>query len=327
MKQDWQRLRAKLKGVRIGVLGDLMVDHYLLGEATRISPEAPVPVVEVREERHHLGGAGNVAVNLQALGCDSWLCGLAGEDATGKQLRRLMLSAGIQDLALVQSPDRRTTRKTRILAASQQLLRLDNEDLHPATARELELVREALARFMQTPPSAMILQDYDKGVFTVDMIEEVEKTCHLAAVPVLVDPKKEHFFDFKRAKVFKPNLKELRSALKQSVDGEEDLAIAMQTVARWGEHEWVVVTLGPDGLATWNEAEGFTHYPAQMRRVADVSGAGDTVIATLAAAIGAGLPVPRAAQLANLAGGLVCEELGVVPVNAEKLIAEADRLL
>ncbi len=303
---------------RLLVLGDLMIDRYLWGQIDRISPEAPVPVVEVLREEARLGGAGNVALNLRAMGASVELIGLAGEDPEAELLTNLLLEAGLPATGLIREAGRKTTAKTRVLAGKQQVLRIDQETTRHITsatrAKVLASVEEALANC-----DGIILQDYDKGLLSPELIADIVKLA--GGRPVFVDPKFQHFFDYQGVTLFKPNWRELATAMGHETrrPGLEIVLELVERLRRRMPHEQTLVTLGADG-ALWVGPKGeFHHLKGHPRDVADVSGAGDTVLAVMALALASGLSALEAGTYANLAGGLVCEEAGVVPIRPERL--------
>jgi len=311
--------------LRVLIIGDVMVDAYVWGNATRLSPEAPVPVVNVLRTEQRLGGAANVALNVQALGATPLLCAVVGTDAGGEQLRNLLIERGLSADGIVQSPYRPTTVKQRILAHDQQLLRLDSEvetDLNAdETAQLLAAYDDLLTR-----ADVVIFEDYDKGVLRPDIIAACIAQARKRGIPTVVDPKKKNFLAYSHCTLFKPNLKELREGLGLSFGPPAtDRPGFEAAVARLREEispETVLVTLSEDGVFA-GQGEQKTYLPAHLRTISDVSGAGDTVISIAALCVALGLPAARLAALANLGGGLVCEQLGVVPIEKSKLLQEA----
>ncbi|MDX1909808.1 MAG: PfkB family carbohydrate kinase [Bacteroidia bacterium] len=312
---------ARCSQLRVLVVGDMMLDQYLWGRVDRISPEAPVPVVEVSHTENRPGGAANVALNVAAMGATAWPAGIIGQDASGQALQALMQAQGFELRGMVPSPVRTTTTKTRVLAQGQQMLRFDREDRFALTPAELETFRTALDT-LAAEADVIILEDYDKGLFAGDWLPT-----WLAGLscPVVVDPKFRQFFHYAGVTLFKPNLKELNEGMGTR-HTQQDLAGIVDTVqalrARM-PHTYTAVTLGDAGMLIVDAAQGWTHIPAHRRAVADVSGAGDTVVTVLALGLAAGLSPREAARYANLAGGIVCESPGVVPVDKARLAAEA----
>ena len=302
-----------------------MVDAYVWGHSTRLSPEAPVPVVNVRRTEQRLGGAANVALNVQALGATPLLCAVVGADAGGEQLRNLLVERGMSADGIVQSRHRPTTVKQRILAQDQQLLRLDSEVEHDLNAEEtaqlLAAYDDLLAR-----ADVVIFEDYDKGVLREEIIAICIAKARERGIPTVVDPKKKNFLAYRNCTLFKPNLKELREGLglgfgPPATDrpGFEAAVARLREVLR---PDTVLVTLSEDGVFA-GQGEQKISLPAHLRTISDVSGAGDTVISIAALCVALAQPAARTAALANLGGGLVCEQLGVVPIEKNKLLQEA----
>ena len=302
-----------------------MVDAYVWGNATRLSPEAPVPVVNVLRTEQRLGGAANVALNVQALGATPLLCAVVGTDAGGEQLRNLLIERGLSADGIVQSPYRPTTVKQRILAHDQQLLRLDSEVETDLNADETVQLLAAYDDLL-TRADVVIFEDYDKGVLRPDIIAACIAQARERGIPTVVDPKKKNFLAYRYCTLFKPNLKELREGLGLNFGSPAtDRPGFEAAVARLREEispETVLVTLSEDGVFA-GQGEQKTYLPAHLRTISDVSGAGDTVISIAALCVALGLPAARLAALANLGGGLVCEQLGVVPIEKNKLLQEA----
>lgn len=325
-EQPLQQL-AQAEGKRILVVGDLMLDKYVWGKVERISPEAPVPVVEFRREESRLGGAANVALNLKALGAQPVLCGLIGDDADGEVLLALLKDAGLQTDAIVVDDARPTTSKARILGNSHQMLRVDKEVITPASDVMTQRLLDTCALWLEAS-EAFICQDYDKGVLHAGNISALIQKATASGKPVFVDPKRKNFLAYTGADVFKPNLKELNEGLGLSLS-KGDYKGMLSAIARLRNqmpHQWTFLTLSENGILLIDPSGQAFHMDAHKRSIADVSGAGDTVIATLAFAAVSGVDMLHAAAMANLAGGLVCETAGVVPVQFDKLNAEAQRL-
>lgn len=318
-------LFKKFNHLRVLIVGDVMLDAYVWGRASRLSPEAPVPVVHVERQEQRLGGAANVALNVRALGATPLLCAVVGDDAGGAQLRELLTERGLSVEGLVASAARPTTVKQRILAHGQQLVRIDSEvetDLNAAEAADL------LAAFERLLPRAdvVIFEDYDKGVLSERVIGECLARARAQGIPTVVDPKKKNFLTYRGCTLFKPNLKELREGLKldfgppdQDTPGFEAAVARLREVL---QPDTVLVTLSEHGVFA-QQGEAKTYLPAHLRQISDVSGAGDTVISIAACCVALGQSAAFTAALANLAGGLVCEQVGVVPIEKTRLLAEA----
>jgi rfaE bifunctional protein kinase chain/domain len=312
-----------LPQLRLLVVGDVMSDAYAWGESNRMSPEAPVPVIEIKSTEHRPGGAANVALNLRSMGVTCSLVGLVGNDEAGALLRKQLKDAGIQTEGLVVTSTRPTTIKTRLMIGQQQLARIDHESTSEATEAE---ATELLAAYRQAlgEADAVIFQDYDKGVLSSSLIPAYLQMAREAGIPTAVDPKKEHFFDFIAVDLFKPNLKELSEGMGLKLQKNDTPAIqqAVVELRKKLQARAILLTMSEAGVMFESE-EGSGHLPAHLRRIADVSGAGDTVIAVAGCCLAAGLPWEQLAVLSNLAGGLVCETMGVVPIKSDKLLAEA----
>jgi D-beta-D-heptose 7-phosphate kinase/D-beta-D-heptose 1-phosphate adenosyltransferase len=314
-----ERLEALLdafRRVHVLVVGDLMLDVYLRGGASRISPEAPVPVVRVQEEWVALGGAANVAANVVALGASCTIAGSIGDDVEGEKLRRALEEMGISGEGLIVTPDRPTTVKTRVLVRNQQVARYDRESDDEATAdAEAALIRaiEQLA----ARSNAVAIEDYNKGVLTGGVIRAALAGARHHDRPVIVDPKARSFFDYGGATVFKPNLGELSAALRERVR-YDDAAWLHATRARLG-CENLLLTLGEHGMALSTATNEFIRVPAVARSVYDVSGAGDTVTAIVTLALAAGATLVEAALLATEAAGIEVGKAGVATVSPDEL--------
>ncbi|MFD3275570.1 bifunctional heptose 7-phosphate kinase/heptose 1-phosphate adenyltransferase [Aquirufa echingensis] len=313
--------------LRVMVIGDLMVDAYTWGKVTRISPEAPVPVVNVVKRESRLGGAGNVVLNVASLGAKPLVFSVIGDDATGDALKQILVDAGLSVDGIIQEAGRLTTIKERVIAGSQQLIRVDSETEQAiSSASTVALVSAIRASIKDV--DVIIFEDYDKGVLSEGLIQEVMGLAREAGIPTVVDPKKKNFFAYRGASLFKPNLHELRDGL--GLDSSDLSALALPaTVKKFKESqgfEGLFVTLSERGVYMDFRSEQVA-IPAHIRQIADVSGAGDTVISIAACALAAGASPSQIAELANLGGGLVCEFLGVVPIEVNLLKREASSLL
>ncbi|MDF1574464.1 MAG: bifunctional ADP-heptose synthase [Bacteroidales bacterium] len=321
---DFKSVFDKFSNQKILIIGDVMIDTYLWGSVARVSPEAPVPIVSGVIEENRLGGAANVALNVKAMGAVPILCSVIGDDDRGKLILELMEEQLLSDIGLVVDGHRVTTQKTRIISGNQHLLRVDEEMDIFLNKRVQEEFLELISSLLESGGiDAIIMQDYDKGVLTPRVISEVISASERVAVPVLVDPKFRSFDLYKKVKLFKPNFKELAKGLKLDISKNEieNLAGSMQKFQKQQQIENMLVTLSDQGVLSSGVGE-YVHIPAIKRKITDVSGAGDTVIALAALCLIAGLPPAEVAAVSNLAGGQVCEKAGVVPVNAEKLMSE-----
>ncbi len=327
-KEDFKKLFRKFSEIKAGVIGDVMLDTYWWGNVERISPEAPVPIVALKKKEHRLGGAANVALNVKSLGARVSMFSLIGNDEDGQTLEKLFKEQEISTEYLLKSNKRITTSKSRIISRNQQMLRLDAEivkDLDPADEQRLI---DAVTRYVeQEQPHVMIFEDYNKGVLTQNVINEVIKICTAKGVTTTVDPKRKNFFSFKGATVFKPNLKEVREALN-IIDENMELPVMEHIHSQLKErleHKVSFITLSEHGVFYQDGSNGAI-VPAHIRNIADVSGAGDTVIAVASLVYAATKNTALMAEVANLAGGIVCEEVGTVAINKEKLLEECNGL-
>lgn len=311
------------KGKRIMVVGDLMLDRYLWGKVERISPEAPVPIVDVYAEENRLGGAANVALNLHSLGAIPILCGYVGEDGSGTELIALASKQGWETDQILISEARRTTVKVRIIGNQQQVLRVDKEDIdHISEEEASRLLTQLLPQVASC--DAIVLQDYDKGLLTPFFIQRLITAAKQHQIPLLVDPKFRQFWDYAGCTLFKPNLKELREGLNLQVAADDPTSVieAMHVLRERMPHAQTLVTLGAYGMVWVSGNSQAEHLAGHPRSIADVSGAGDTVVSVLALGLATDIPLQTAAVFANLAGGLVCESVGVVPIRPEQLQQE-----
>ena len=312
---------SALNQKRILVVGDVMLDRYLWGDVKRISPEAPVPVVRIRQQSEIPGGAGNVAANLAGLECPASILGVCGKDEAGNRLRKIFSEKGIDPL-LQESLVRPTITKTRVMARGQQLLRLDEEE---PRILSLELEEKIFARFEQVAPvcDGVVLSDYGKGIFqTPNLCQRIIRYCRTLDIPVLVDPKGSDWTRYQGATCITPNTAELERVTGSSAEeGEPELIQSATATRRQYGLEWLLVTRGSRGMILCGNDASPLVIPARAREVFDVSGAGDTVIATLAAGLALGLSFSQAAQLSNLAAGIVVGKLGTQPITRPELSA------
>ncbi|MBA4303048.1 MAG: D-glycero-beta-D-manno-heptose-7-phosphate kinase [Sphingobacteriaceae bacterium] len=322
-QHEIQHFFDQLPHLKLVVIGDVMVDAYAWGYSDRMSPEAPVPVVQIKRTENRAGGAANVALNLAAMGVQVTLVSLVGNDAAGRELEQLLHSEGVSTHGLVGTAERPTTIKTRIMSGNRQLLRIDDESTSDASEQESKALLSAFTSAL-SGAHAVIFQDYDKGVLHAANIDVLMALCKQRGIPTAIDPKKKNFFSYEGSSLFKPNLKELGDAFGWSLHKDDMIGIekAVKQLESRLQPEAVLLTLSEAGVlySSFNEKG---HLPAHVRSIADVSGAGDTVIAVAGCALAARLPLNTLASLANLAGGLVCEHLGVVPIKSDKLLAEA----
>lgn len=324
---ELSNFKERIKGLKVLILGDVMLDHYIHGTTDRISPEAPVPIVALQQSEHRLGGAANVALNVAALGATPLLCGAVGKDVSANQFFQLLEAQGLATDGIFSSDSRPTTKKTRILANRQQLLRVDEESTAELSLTEEEKAIERIGELItRHQPAVILFQDYNKGFLTARLIEQCIALAKDKAIPVVVDPKFKNFKAYRSVDLFKPNLKELREGLGKlvSVD-EEELKAAAQELAAAIDAKAILITLSEHGVYSFTKGQG-NLIPTYPREIIDVCGAGDAVIAVCALALATGLDFNTIGRMANLAGGLVCESLGVVPIHFEKFMSELSTL-
>jgi D-beta-D-heptose 7-phosphate kinase/D-beta-D-heptose 1-phosphate adenosyltransferase len=305
-------------GQPILVLGDLMLDRYLWGDTQRISPEAPVPVIDAGEETARLGGAANVANNVHALGANPALVGVTGSDGFGHDLRRLLEDRELDVAGVVVDPGRRTTCKTRVMARHQQVVRIDREDPHELSGSVLEEVR-ARALSLLSSSRACIISDYGKGMITPSLLDPVLERARELQVPVCVDPKETHFFRFRAVTTITPNQSEASVAAGFKIVDERSLLEAGRILLQKLESDSVLITRGDRGMALFQPDRPPLSFPALARDVFDVTGAGDTVVSVFALAIAAGADLAQAAAISNHAAGLVVREVGTAVCSLTEL--------
>ena len=322
MFSDVRKIRETIEGTfgerKALVVGDIMLDRYLWGSVARISPEAPVPVVKLLRETKTAGGAGNVALNVVGLGLRVGVCGFAGTDTEGDGLIELLESAGIGTRGIVRL-ERPTITKTRVIGGHQQMLRVDMEDNTSLDGSEMAKLSEAVARELEDGVSAVVLSDYAKGTLSADLCSSTIRRCRELGIPVLVDPKGMDYSKYAMATAISPNRAELAEVSRTPVGELGALIDAGQNLCRDLKLDFLLVTLSELGMALI-EADDVKRIPAVGREVFDVSGAGDTVIATLAAGIASGLDLEDAVSLANLAAGIVVEKVGTTPIRQRELV-------
>lgn len=321
--QSWPEIFSGFNGLKVLIIGDVMIDAYIWGAVERISPEAPVPVISVKKRDFRLGGAANVALNVSSLGAKPILCALAGQDINGNRLLNLMEENGMSKEGIVITPSRPTTVKARVIAAHQHVIRIDDESEAPATPEEENDLVKKIEKLLPEC-QVVIFEDYDKGSITPRIIEETVRLARKAGIATIVDPKKRNFLHYKGVTLFKPNLKELREGLKLEIDvaAKGSVNKAVDLVKEKLGVEGVMLTLSEHGIYIDSQNQKVS-IPAHKREIADVSGAGDTVVSIAALCVALGLPPEKTATLSNLGGGLVCQYVGVVPVNKEELLSEA----
>ena len=312
------QLLDRMKSRRVAVVGDVMLDRYLIGDTHRLSPEAPVPVVTIRENRSALGGAANVGANVAAIGASCRLVGAIGDDGHATAIRAELAANRMDDRHLVRISGRPTTAKTRVLARGQQVVRIDEEVESPLEGQDQErLISAAVAALADA--DAVVLEDYNKGTLTEALIQAVMAAAHRRGLPVVVDPKFRNFFGYAGAAVFKPNRRELEAALGATLDLESENALP--EALRKLKVDNLLLTLGAEGMVLVTKDQVITHIASLAREVYDVSGAGDTVTAWVATALAAGSSVREAAHLANYAAGIEVGKSGVATVSPKEVLA------
>jgi rfaE bifunctional protein kinase chain/domain len=324
-KQEIIQLFKNFRHMNVLIVGDVMIDSYTWGKVTRISPEAPVPIVAVEKEENRLGGAANVALNILALGATPYLCAVVGKDQNAEIFDNLLASHQLSKEGIIRSDNRITTVKTRIIGNNHQMLRIDKEVEYPLSEVELKELYNQIKNLVENKKiDVIIFEDYDKGVITTSLIEQVVELAKSKNIPVAVDPKKRNFLNYKNVSLFKPNLKELKEGLNIEIDTSipATLEYAAKQIREKLNTKMALITLSEKGILI-NTANENQIIPAHVRNIADVSGAGDTVISVAALCLAAGISPQDIAELSNLAGGLVCEHVGVVSINAEELQKEA----
>lgn len=321
MKEDWETLLKGIASKRLVVLGDIILDAYVSGEVTRISPEAPVPVVEVTSEEYRLGGAANVAANVRSLGALVDLVGVVGGDPEAEELLKLLLRAGIPEEGVIPDATRPTSLKTRVIARTQQVVRIDRESRLPIGAEVRDAVRRAVLDPLECA-DAVVLADYDKGLLDETLIHEVRDAARRRGIPILVDPKIENFRFYERVTCVTPNTHEAGAGAGRKIQTLDDLRAVGIQLLRTLQLDFLLITRGAQGMSLFERERSslrVTHIPTVAQKIFDVTGAGDTVVAVFAAALAAGAEPLTAARLANYAAGLTVAQLGCVTVSPDEL--------
>lgn len=332
---DFDKLFQNFYQLKVAVIGDVMLDTYWWGNVERISPEAPVPVVAVSKKEQRIGGAGNVALNIASMGASVSMISVLGEDGDGEQLTKLLQQNNINTKYLVQSKSRVTTNKIRIISRNQHMMRLDAEMANDMLADDENLLLNAFENYIATEhPAVVIMEDYNKGVLTENVIKRIIALCKKQNILTAVDPKRKNFFAYEGVDIFKPNLKEVKDGLNTLRDDInlsvlKDMHLLLQEKLK---HRISLITLSEKGVfyaqhPVDHQENHAAIIPTHIRSVADVSGAGDTVIAVAALVFAATGDAKLMAEIANIAGGLVCEEVGTVAIGKELLIEECKKLL
>ena len=312
------QLKKNFEGKKIAVIGDMMLDGYFWGDVKRISPEAPVPVLEVEEEFFRFGGAANVALNIHKLGGVPIPIGVIGYDSSGTIFNSLLADSKIRNTGIFTDESRPTTTKTMLIADSQHVVRIDKESKEyindEMQNKIFDYIKNQINKF-----DGIILQDYNKGVLTGKLIERIIKLANEKDLLITVDPKFNNFFAYKNVTVFKPNRKEVEEKLGIKIITSSDVSYAGNKLMEKLNSDYLLLTLSEEGIAVFQKDKEEKRMPTKARKVADVSGAGDTVISTLTMALAAGADILEASYLANYAGGIVCEDIGIVPIEHERL--------
>ena len=315
----------QFKQKRILVIGDVMIDAYLRGNVNRVSPEAPVPIVSLQKEEDRLGGAANVAINLVAMGASAIICSVIGKDKSGDKMVELLKENNISSEGLIFSSTRQTTVKTRIIGNNQHLLRVDSEQTDDINKIEEEQLISKVESILESKIDAIIFEDYNKGVLTENTIQRIIALANAKGIYTTVDPKNKNFFAYKNVSLFKPNLKELKEGVGMNFSFSDKVQFekAVLKLEEKLENKVSFITLSEHGV--FIKDNNSQHYiSAHIRNIADVSGAGDTVISLATLCLTAGLSIKEIAEVANLAGGLVCEKSGVVSIDKDLLIEEVE---
>lgn len=327
--EDFNKLFNSFSSLKVAVIGDVMLDTYMWGTVERISPEAPVPVVSLSKKEYRIGGAGNVALNCKCLGAEVSVISVTGDDDNAQLLEQLFISNHINTDWLVKSKNRVTTNKTRVISRNQHMMRLDDEITKDLDSSEEDILLANIAAYISNEkPAVIIFEDYNKGVLTSRVITEAIALCKQHNIITAVDPKRKNFFSYKGVDIFKPNLKEVKEALNLLVDevALRQLGNIHTALEKQLQHRISFITLSEKGVFFQSGAES-TIIPSHIRSIADVSGAGDTVIAVASLVYAATKDMHLMAELANIAGGIVCEEVGTVAIDKEKLLKECELLL
>ena len=327
--EDFKKLFDSFLSLKVGVVGDVMLDTYMWGNVDRISPEAPVPVVTLQSKEYRIGGAGNVALNCRSLGASVSILSVTGDDSEGIILSELFESNNIDTSYLIKSAARKTTSKTRIISRNQQMLRMDAEVTDDLNISDENLLLKRVQDYIAVAdPDVIIFEDYNKGVLTERVIHKIIIVCNAAGIITAVDPKRKSFFSYKGVNIFKPNMKEVKDALNLLFEEPtQTLLQSIHTGIRNNlQHQISLITLSDKGIF-YQQDNIASIVPSHLRNIADVSGAGDTVIAVASLVYAASKNAHLMAEVANIAGGLVCEEVGTVAINKERLLQECELLL
>jgi rfaE bifunctional protein kinase chain/domain len=315
----FEKLLRSFADCRVMVLGDVILDEYIWGSVERVSAEAPIPVLEVRNEECRLGGAANVALNIRSMGGEVCFAGVLGADEEGEKVRSLLGWNGIASIGLIPDPGRRTTLKTRIGSGNQQIVRLDREQRHEISVKVRDRIIDYLKEKLPTC-TALIIEDYNKGLLTPELIREAITISTACKVPVAVDPKQRNFFEYKGIDIFKPNFTELKLNLSLDLEDHLEFQIACQRLRERQNIKHMVVTRGAKGMYVFDTSGDVIHFPTAAKEVFDVSGAGDTVISALTLAYACGGTIREAAEIANHAAGVVCGKRGTACATPSEIL-------
>ena len=320
-KEEIIQLFDSFKNMKVLIVGDAMIDAYMWGKIERQSPEAPVPVVEIEKHENRLGGAGNVARNIRSLGANPILCSVLGDDYNGKHLKELLEKEDLSTNGILIESGRKTTIKTRVISENKHQLRIDEEQVNDI---ELEKAFLDLVYSNLLDADVIILQDYNKGVLTPFVIESIIQKATKINIPTIIDPKTKNFRSYKNCDIFKPNLKEIKTGYNMNFDENtmSEISSITKELLQMINAKGILLTLSEKGVCM-QTTDNFTHIKAEKRNIIDVSGAGDTVISTAALCLAAKTDSVILSQFANLAGGLVCEKVGVVPIEKSLLLTAA----
>jgi len=324
-KNEIVNLFSNFNKLNVLIIGDVMIDAYYFGKVDRISPEAPVPIVSVNKKESRLGGAANVALNIKALGANPILCTIIGDDEKGKSFNKLLKTEKLSTNGIISSNERITTVKTRIIGNKHQVLRVDSENNHPLSEKEYSKLYQSITTIIENNTiDVVIFQDYDKGIITQKLIEEVIHICNNNNIPTAIDPKKINLSFYKNVTLFKPNLKELKEGLNIEINPSTivEIEAAIDLLNTTQKNKINFITLSEFGVFI-KDGNSKKHIPSHERNISDVSGAGDTVISVASLCLALNQPIEMIAEIANLAGGLVCENIGVVPIDKDQLLSEA----
>ena len=327
--KDFDKLFHQVKQLKVAVIGDVMLDTYWWGNVDRISPEAPVPVVAVSKREQRIGGAGNVALNVHSLGASVSMISVLGKDEDAERLTKLMEGNGIQTKYLVHSEHRITTNKIRIISRNQHMMRLDAELSEDLIAKDEDRLLYAFENYIAAEnPDVVIMEDYNKGVLTENVIKRIISLCKKHNILSAVDPKRKNFFAYEGVDIFKPNFKEVKDGLNILTDAVnlavlKDMHLLMQDKLK---QQVSLITLSEKGVF-YQQENNAAIISTHIRSIADVSGAGDTVIAVASLVFAASKDAKLMAEIANIAGGLVCEEVGTVAIDKDRLLEECKHLL